>query len=43
MFSWAWSYFTYDRGARLITGIDHAALPRSSQATDVTMSSVAGE
>jgi NADH dehydrogenase len=20
MFSWAWSYFTYDRGARLITG-----------------------
>lgn len=21
MFSWAWSYFTYDRGARLITGV----------------------
>jgi NADH dehydrogenase len=23
MFSWAWSYFTYDRGARLITGQPH--------------------
>jgi NADH:ubiquinone reductase (H+-translocating) len=22
LFSWAWSYFTYDRGARLITGLD---------------------
>lgn len=26
-FSWAWSYFTYDRGARLITGLDAHAQP----------------
>jgi NADH dehydrogenase len=26
MFSWAWTYFTYERGARLITG-DTSALP----------------
>jgi NADH dehydrogenase len=24
MIQWAWSYFTYDRSARLITGADHA-------------------
>jgi NADH dehydrogenase len=33
MFSWAWSYFTYDRGARLITGplprFDHQDRPSS--------------
>lgn len=27
LFSWAWSYFTYDRGARLITGLDSSAQP----------------
>ncbi len=29
LIEWAWSYFTYQRGARLITGeVDHQALPR---------------
>ena len=23
LFTWIWSYFTYKRGARLITGVDH--------------------
>ena len=32
LFTWAWSYFAYDRGARLITSPPHgAAPPRSSR------------
>lgn len=27
MFGWAWSYFTFQRGARLITGDEHGLLP----------------
>jgi NADH dehydrogenase len=27
MFEWAWSYLTFDRGARLITGTTPAPMP----------------
>ena len=30
MFGWAWSYFTFQRGARLITGAPRARLPEAS-------------
>jgi NADH dehydrogenase len=29
LFEWAWSYVTYQRGARVITGEGHAALPQA--------------
>ena len=35
LIQWAWSYFTYSRGARLITGEEHpskAALPAETSA-----------
>ena len=36
LFEWAWSYFTYDRGARLITGpIPHRP---AEEAVDLTPS-----
>jgi NADH:ubiquinone reductase (H+-translocating) len=37
LFSWAWSYFTYDRGARLITG------PINRHESDSTIPSSSGE
>jgi NADH dehydrogenase len=33
MFEWAWSYVTFERGARLITGETPAPLPPSKRAT----------
>ena len=43
IFDWAWSYFTYERGARLITGRRLNLLPRpvasaSSSTTEVEKS-----
>ena len=35
MFSWAWSYFTYDRGARLITGLEHSKPPLPAAAASL--------
>jgi NADH:ubiquinone reductase (H+-translocating) len=35
MFSWAWSYFTYQRGARLITGRRLSLQPRPAITPDV--------
>jgi hypothetical protein len=31
--SWAWSYLTFERGSRLITGADGAAQPPSTTST----------
>jgi hypothetical protein len=30
LFNWAWSYFTYQRGARLITGRRLSLIPRKA-------------
>lgn len=35
MINWAWSYFTYQRGARLITGRRLSLLPRRKQPADI--------
>lgn len=36
MFNWAWSYFTYQRGARLITGRRLSLLPRKKQSAEIS-------
>jgi NADH:ubiquinone reductase (H+-translocating) len=36
LFNWAWSYFTYQRGARLITGRRLSLMPRKPLADDLT-------
>jgi NADH dehydrogenase len=36
LFNWAWSYFTYQRGARLITGRRLSLLPRKPLGADST-------
>ncbi|MEO7299078.1 MAG: NAD(P)/FAD-dependent oxidoreductase [Verrucomicrobiota bacterium] len=33
LFSWAYSYFTYKRGARIITGMQRAEIPKDSENT----------
>ena len=40
LFNWAWSYFTYQRGARLITGRRLTLLPRSPIAEDGSVQQV---
>jgi len=35
LFEWAWSFFTYDRGARLITGGDRGAPPATGNSAAV--------
>lgn len=37
LFNWAWSYFTYQRGSRLITGRRLSLLPRQVMRTQVGM------
>jgi NADH dehydrogenase len=43
MFNWAWSYFTYQRGARLITGRRLSLRPRRAIAEDGKVKSREGE
>ncbi len=40
LFNWAWSYFTYQRGARLITGRRLTLQPRKPMPTDSSVQSV---
>ena len=40
LFNWAWSYFTYQRGARLITGRRLTLLPRKPAAPDASTQQV---